>query len=178
MLLLAFASAGMCQTESVQESEPASLETLEEIIVYGNKSMHSLRQELYMAEENLFAVFNSLNSDDEYDINCDYEVRLASRKRQHVCMPNFAQKNEADAASAFMAELQRLASNSQGTGGASYPIRARARKMEYQMWKEMAAMVSEHPELREALIRLASANKILESERERRCEDRILFCRK
>jgi len=66
VLLLALVPVGMCQTTPVQKEEPAPPDTIDEITVYGDKSMRVLRQELFAAEDNAYAVFNMLNDDAEY----------------------------------------------------------------------------------------------------------------
>ena len=172
--MLAFAPVGICQTAAVPTGELESSETIEEIIVYGDKSMNVLRREVYMAEENLFAVFNSLNGNEDIHVQCHYQVLLASHKKVHVCMTMFRKEHEAAVASAYMAELQGMVAGSAG----SYSSRSKVRSNDELMWKELAALASEQPELREAIIKLAKAKQILGSERQRRCEDRIFFCRK
>ena len=105
VLLLALAPIGMCQTTPVQKEEPVPSETIDEITVYGDKSLQVLRQELYRAEDNAYNVFNLLNSD-------------------------------------------------------------------------MEALVVKHPELFRALEEFSHAKRVLESERQRRCEDKILICQR
>jgi len=67
VMMLAAAPASLGQTTSNQENEPASSDTQEEIIVYGRKNLVILRRELYTAEEDFLAKFNSINSDDKFD---------------------------------------------------------------------------------------------------------------
>ena len=175
--MLAFASVGMCQTEPEQESDSASSDVLEEIIVYGDKSLPSIRRELYRAEENLFAMFNSLNSKDEYDIQCDYVELLGSRKRHHICEPNFVLKIKADQANAMMSDGTGLGAQ-KGFYLPHWPMGVVVKK-ERLLWEEMAALAFEHPELREALAKLAEMNQVMEYERQRRCEGSFFIrCRK
>ncbi len=166
VLMLAFAPLGMCQTEPEQESDSASSDVLEEIIVYGDKSLPSIRRELYRAEENVYAMFNSLNSKDEYDIQCDYVDLLGSRKRHHICEPNFVLKIKADQANAMKGDGVRLGEQ-QGFYIPHWQMGVVVKK-EKLLWEEMAALAFEHPELREALAKLAEMNQALESERQRR----------
>ena len=163
--MLAFAPVGLCQTEPEQESDSASSDVPEEIIVYGDKSLPSIRRELYRAEENVFAMFNSLNSKDEYDIQCDYVEQLGSRKRHHVCEPNFVLKIKADQGNAMMSDGGF--GEQKGFYLPHWPMGVVFKK-EKLLWEEMAALASENPELREALAKLAEMNQVLESERQRR----------
>ena len=171
MLLLALAPTGMCQTVPDQEVEPAPSDAIDEIIVYGNKSLHTLRMDLYMAEENVFAVFNSLNSDDEYDVHCYYEAPTGTRIKRRMCRANFVKELTDESAMAMQLALR-------GMGGPYIPNWARVKKKEKLLLEEMEALVAEHPELLEALINLSDAKQILESERQRRCEGSFLICRR
>ncbi len=58
VLMLALVPVGMSQMTTAQESGPASSDTLEEIVVYGNRNIVHLRQVVYAAEDEFFAVFN------------------------------------------------------------------------------------------------------------------------
>ena len=89
VLLLALAPIGMCQTEPVEEANQPPSEITEEIIVYGDKSMSVLRYEMNHAADVTFDLFNSLNSDDEYDIHCYKEASIGSHIMRRVCRPNF-----------------------------------------------------------------------------------------
>jgi hypothetical protein len=85
----AFPSVSLCQSVSDQDVEEKPTKPIEEIIVYGEKSLPNLRREVNRKEENFFAVFSSLNDDDEYDIRCFYEVPSFTHIRRHVCRANF-----------------------------------------------------------------------------------------
>lgn len=78
MLLLVFTPVAVCQTVPVEEAEPAYPDTIEEVMVYGT-SLARLEVKVYRAEEKLFDTFNSLNSDDQYDVHCGYRQRTVSR---------------------------------------------------------------------------------------------------
>ena len=176
VLMLAFAPVGLCQTEPEQESDSASSELPEEITVYGDKSLPSLRRQLFKAEENVFLVFNSLNSKSEYDVHCDYEFFLGSRKRRHVCKPKFFIRIQADNAEAMMSDGGFGAPKGFYLPGLS---NGKVQKKEKLLWEELAALAYEHPELREAFAKLAELNQVMESEVRRRCDDSpIIRCRR
>ena len=159
VLMLAFAPVGMCQTDQVEEAQPESSESIEEIIVYGNKSLNALRREIYKAEENFFEVFNSLNQDFEYDVNCYYEVPTGTHIRRHVCRANFV----VEATSVQYVEVR--------TRGPRYPtlppelVIAKKKKL---LRQKMEALVAEHPQLLQALSEYTEKKQALESEKERR----------
>ena len=102
VLLFALVSVGMCQTASDQEAESASSDTVDEITVYGSKSIIRLRHEFYSVEEDFFDMYNILNSNNDFDVDCDYVTFLGDRRRHHLCMPKFAEKDEANATADMM----------------------------------------------------------------------------
>jgi len=165
-LLLAVTSMGMCQTASAQEVEPAPSDKIEEIIVYGDKSLSRLRSDVYRAEEKVIVLFNSLNSNDEFDIHCIKEASIGSHIKRRVCRANFVSKATADEARGLM------------LGQPYIPAWARIKEKEKLLRKEMEALISESPELLESLSELSDAKQILGSEHKRRCEGRFLICRR
>jgi len=142
-----------------EASEQESSESIEEIVVYGDKSIGVLRREVYKAEENFFDLFNSLNQDFEYDVNCYYEVPSFTHIRHHVCRANFV----VEATSVQYVEIR--------TRGPRYPtvppdlVIAKKKKIFRQKMEEL---IAEHPELLQALTEYTSKRTTLESERDKR----------
>jgi len=175
MLLLLLATSNMGQTvlaEDVEQKLPIAMEeiaseadgqesseSIEEIIVYGDKSLGALRREVYKAEEKFFDLFNSLNQDFEYDVNCYYEVPSFTHIRHHVCRANFV----VEATSVQYVEIR--------TRGPRYPtvppelVIAKKKKLFRQ---KMEALVADHPELLQALTEYNGKRTTLESERDKR----------
>jgi len=142
--MLAFASAGVCQTEPAPENDPTASDTPEEITVYGKKTIMTLRREFYMAQENLFTLFNSLNSDDQYDIECEYVTPLGGRKKYHVCTPKFVRLFEPLPNAAWDMMMD--------TADVSRPPPPGPLQEKHELlWKEMAALVLKHPEMQQAV---------------------------
>lgn len=158
-LVHALASVGMAQTANIEESEAASSETIEEIVVYGEKSIGELRRDVYKAQENFFDLFNSLNQDFEYDVNCYYEAPTGTRIRDHVCKANFV----VEATSVQYVELR--------TSGPRYPtlppdlVIAKKKRI---LRQKMEVLVAEHPELLQALTEYTNKRAAFESAREKR----------
>lgn len=165
ILILAFSSAGMCQTATVSESEPESSDTPEEIVVYGKKSIVQLRRELYIAEESFFSVFNSLNTNKDFNVQCEYVTYLGERRRHHVCMPRFAKRFEAQRSSAIILANDGFSDN---VGSANW---VRVKNKNKLLWQKMAELVLEHPELREAVVNLQRTKGAYDFEREKRKVD-------
>jgi hypothetical protein len=175
LLCLPHAPVGMSRIAYAQEGEEGSPETLdevvsgvvdhestesiEEIIVYGDKPMPTLRREVYKAEGNFFDLFSSLNDHDEFDVRCYYEVPSFTHIRRHVCRANFVvEATSAESAPAF----------SEAIGAFSRPAVFEIRRKKERMRELMEALVAEHPELAQALTQYADTKKILESEKTRR----------
>jgi len=144
-LMLTFASTGMGQTAPDPESEPESSDTPEEIVVYGKKSIVQLRREWYVAEESFFSVFNSLNTNKDFEVTCEYVVYLGDRRRHHVCMPRFATRFEAQRSSSIILGKGGF---SDGVGSTNW---VRMKQKNELLWQKMAELMLDHPELREAV---------------------------
>ena len=138
--------------------EQESSESVEEIIVYGNKSLITLRRGVYRAEDNFFAVFSSLNQDDEYDVRCFYEIPSFTHIRRHVCRAKFV----SDATSAESARLLGK------VGGPARPAELVIQRKKKRLGEIMEALVAEHPELLQALGEYTEKKQIFVSEKERR----------
>ncbi len=142
-----------------EASEQESSESIEEIVVYGDKPLGALRRDVYKSEENFFDLFNSLNQDFEYDVNCYYEVPSFTHIRHHVCRANFV----VEATSVQYVEIR--------TRGPRYPtvppelVIAKKKKI---LRQKMEALVAEHPELLQALTEYTRKRTTLESARDKR----------
>lgn len=170
LLVLSFALATLCQFVLAQEATVKASESIEEIVVYGDKSLSNLRSEMYGAEDDFFAVFNALNSRDEFDIDCDFRTPIGQRRRYHVCTPKFAVKSEAAASARYLQSLhlaagQEEALDLEAAGADFFSHNVRTRRKEELMWREMKKLLSERPELREALAKVARARNRYESAR-------------
>ena len=108
MIVLAFAPVGMCQTNPVEEAEPESSDIPDEIVVYGRKNIVNLRQAVYAAEDSFFAVFNSLNGDDEYDVVCEYVFRIQAHRKLRECKPEFVMQYKRDIAQDWITNLAAI----------------------------------------------------------------------
>jgi hypothetical protein len=159
LLVSGFAPVSMSQSATNEDGESVSPESIEEIVVYGEKSVRELRRDVYKAEENFFDLFNSLNQDFEYDVNCRYEIPTGTHIRRHVCKANFV----VEATSVQYVELR--------TSGPRYPtlppelVIARKKK---RLRQKMETLVAEHPELLQALTEYTNKRMALESERDKR----------
>ena len=161
LLLLVLPLSGECQSDAVQTEEP-----IEEIVVRGHKSIIGLKLEMYKAEEALYDLFNSLNSDDDFDIHCYREAKTGSHIKQRICRTQKLGELLAE-------QTQRMMRGEPYV----YPA-AEIKRMNERMLAEMTEMVSEHPEYLNALVEFTEARKTHDSERKRRCEGRLFICRR
>ena len=170
LLVLGFSSAGAGQATSADEVTPEADKTPEEIIVYGQKSVVILRNELYRAEESFFELFNSLNSNDEFDVDCKKrQGSISQRQKEHRCMPKFAVEFATQASAGFARDMHYGMSR----GGAissfgDLEYQARVRAMEKKMWAEIVELTKSNPEFLEEIKALQRANLALKAEHERR----------
>jgi hypothetical protein len=58
-------------------------------VVYGDKPLFALRREVYRTEAHFRDVFSEINTDDEFDVRCFYEVPSFTHIRRHVCGAQF-----------------------------------------------------------------------------------------
>ena len=70
LLALGFSSLVTGQEAPAEDVDRQTERTPEEIIVYGKTSVIILQNALYRAEESFFDMFNALNSDDLFDVDC------------------------------------------------------------------------------------------------------------
>lgn len=160
-----------CPAAIAQSPPTPEASDLEEITVYGEKSLLDLRSEFYDAQDSFFSVFNSLNSDNDLDIECEFLTPVGQRRRYRVCAPRFSEKAQAAAAAPFLlsmhlARVQREAPDFNAASSSAFPHNHLARKKEKLMWEEMERFLSENPELQEALSVLVDARNRYESARQ------------
>ena len=79
---------------ALQEKEPESVlpggdedidEVVDEVTVYADDSITFLRRKLRTVDEQFFARYNDLNSNDDFDMVCKRETRLGSQIPRQVC---------------------------------------------------------------------------------------------
>lgn len=139
--------------------------TIEEVIVYGNRTLDSLRQEVFRAEEAFYDAFNAVNSTDEYDISCKRRAATGSRMLHRVCEARFVKDLNADLAKAIL------------RGDPPPPINPIIMYKGRLLLAEMQTIAREDPLVLQALIRLAEIRQKFDEEHERRCAGRI-FCQR
>lgn len=158
-------SVGLCQSAVDQKVAETPPESIEEIVVYGEKSLSNLRHEVYRTEENFFAAFNALNEEEEYDVHCFYEIPSFTHIRRHVCRANFVK----DATANEYAGWRR--------GQPATPAKTVIMQKKRRLGEKMELLAAEHPKLLEALNKYTNAKQVLQSEKDK-CGGKLVVCGK
>jgi hypothetical protein len=174
-IVLAFSSAGLGQTTDATVAEPPP-EEMEEIVVYGDKSLLVLKGEIKRASDLVFESFNALNDEDEFDIQCSSRTPTGSNISSRSCRPNYEDR--------IWHEItqRRVAMTDGNRSLASLPIDSaqvafKIQKKKKELDAKMEMMARENPEFAKVLIELLIAERAFAAEKERRCSGRII-CRK
>ena len=168
--LLALSPAGIGQAPLVQAERLETEETVEEIVVIGTKPLRTMRFQMYQAEEDFLDVFNSLNSDDEFDVHCTTYAPTGSHINQRYCVANFVRRFQSDEAQRWMLD-QSPSSPSSWVGFQRDP---RFRAKNKQLQQEFDRLIAASPELRDVLQKFNEAQETYEAERKRRCDGSIV----
>jgi len=159
---------------------------LEEITVRGNQTFISIRNQIERAEDNMYTLFNELNSNDDFDIFCRNRNR-SSHIAQRECEPMFLTKARR-ANSVFALRAMRDGfSATEGFSGAAGDFSAANGSPMFQfgldmimsesaladgemskfeaLQAEMLRIASENPEYLEALMQVGKLKQLLSDER-------------
>lgn len=164
VLALTYAPVGWCQTSSGQDDISAPPESVEEIVVYGEKNLVHMRVEYEHATESFWDVFNSLTIDEQFEVDCEHVVYLGSYRRYHQCKPRFQER------------LEQRATQDMILSGNFYDYRIEGRLLKEKMAlmeQEVTRLLSENPEIQARAENLQQAMGAYESERESRRNKRI-----
>ncbi|MDY6982104.1 MAG: hypothetical protein SV422_03360 [Pseudomonadota bacterium] len=117
----------------------------------------ALRAEIRTLERDMFELFNKLNSDDEFDVTCDFHTPTGSKVPLWRCEPAFIRIAES-------AEYMQMKDNATATGGGlrglgylprrGDDVAFMQREKAAQLQEEMRALALAHPELATAIVAL------------------------
>ena len=161
---VALLGAALCFRTALyaQEAAPAVSEPTappDDVIVVREKEIEELRLRVERAEDDVFARFNEINSDDSYDIHCYERVPINSHISRRVCLSNAARAADTAIADATVRAMQ-------GSGvGASTAVaqakRATQRDTERRVQDELRRLAQDDPILRAEVERLGDAYRAL-----------------
>ena len=138
-----------------QESqENVSQRPIEEIQVTGERTLLTMRNEIIREEENLYRIFNELNSHDRFDIKCKVERRTWSYILARNCYPKFFTDLRRAENSFALSEL-RQAFSDDGVDPALFDMGMGKIKNDREI-RELAA--GDYQALSEEMLRIASEN--------------------
>ena len=164
-----------------QESQQtASQRPIEEIQVTGERTLLTMRNEIIREEENLYRIFNELNSHDRFDITCKEERRVFSHIPARNCYPKFFTDLRMDTTRFAVGEL-RQAFSDDGVDPALFELglsriendRELREKSagDYQaLSEEMLRIATENPDYLNILMKVADLKANYEAARKERFE--------
>ncbi len=91
-------------TAAARDSANASQQPTEEVVVRGRR-LTELRAQVQKTRENAYAIFNEINTTDDFDVHCHDEKKHHSRVTQRVCRAQFEDRVSGAAAKEYMATL-------------------------------------------------------------------------
>ncbi len=168
--------------ETAESSRPG--EAPEEVVVRGRR-LTELRAQVQKTRENAYAIFNEINSTDDFDVHCREESQVFTRVRQRVCRAQFEERISGAAAKEYMATLtwtcppDARGSFTQECLFSGYGQRAadRARTVEAEaptlhdrMNDEMQRLAEEDPRFAQAILEFYEASQQYDAARKRREE--------
>jgi len=167
-------------TVAAQGSSPVTADDStpkEEIVVLG-KRLEELRIQIELAEDDVYARFNEINSNDLFDVHCYERAAAGSRIEKRTCLSNAWRQMDAAFADATVRDLQSssagVASGMDAAGSPSLaasagyshiPQKYRAKQLRTEglVVDEMRRLAREDPQLRAAMLRLGQAYQAEES---------------
>ena len=123
-------------------------EAIDNVVVVGEKSLSQLRNDLFSAEEDFYALYNELNDEDEYDVTCFYETPTGTRIKNHVCRAKFIAAGYAREASRRRMDVSRVANQDSDAAMAEKTARFQ---------EKLETLITANPELQTALARYNNA---------------------
>jgi len=153
------ARSAASEPQQSAEQPSAIAASTEEVIVRGT-SRAFLRQRLEFAEDEMFALYNDLNTIDEFDIHCIVHAQTGTRMGQRTCLPNFEKVLSADKGQAVLAAMRGESS------GTDWMLAEAEMKYKVtQLEEHMQLLAAEHPELLEAMEEVYEAMQSAEPRR-------------
>ncbi len=94
MFLIAAPQLGFCAVAGEADE-------LDEVTVEGS-SFARMRMDMVALEKRFYALYNQLNQNDDFDVNCNSEAPLGSHIQRRVCRVVYYEKAQAEYAQALM----------------------------------------------------------------------------
>jgi hypothetical protein len=157
MVVLVLAMLSICPAQSATSTATTSgpSSELPEVVVE-SKRLSRMRQEIIQVENRFFALFNDLNTEDDFDVHCRHNTPTGTRIQQRVCLVQFYEEAQAEWARAQL------------TGDYAPPAELVALERGPEYRRRALAIINAHPELRRLVKeRDALEKKFLATRKER-----------
>jgi len=136
---------------------------IEEIQVIGTRTFFRLRMQIVEEENKLYGMFNELNSNDDFDIECENIAPTGTHISQRVCEPRFVIEMRASMAQDWLLGIGELNSTSD--------LRVETADQMAKLEEEHDRIVIEHPEYLETLRNFADLQATLKLKKENQWRD-------
>ena len=158
-----FAEGGSEIGDLVPTAPQVSGRQIEEIQVIGARTFFSLRMQIVEEENKLYGMFNELNSNDDFDIECENIAPTGTHISQRVCEPRFVIEMRASMAQDWLLGIGELNSTSD--------LRVETADQMAKLEEEHDRIVIEHPEYLETLRNFADLQATLKLKKENQWRD-------
>jgi hypothetical protein len=151
LLTLAILLTAVCALPTLaMESPPVAGPDTDEITVVGQRSLIALRMQASKAEDEVHAIFNELNTEEEYDVVCKTEERYFSRMKEKKCLPAYAWD-------AYAKEGQNFANKIMGVPTSDIaPANTDLAYHQTRLRERMVEVLKDSPELFDAIVKHAT----------------------
>jgi hypothetical protein len=126
-------------------------EAVEEITVYGEKTVPVIKAQIMRADRKLYGLWNEMNDEREFDVYCRLEGVYASRRKERICLPAFEH-----------GVLEESWNDLSTWTGAGRP-EAEIRKKREIMRNKMIEFAQQNPDLHSAIIERATLQRDLDA---------------
>jgi hypothetical protein len=140
--------------DPADSKDNSELSFIDEVIVVEQKNVSQLRTELKKADDQLFSLYNTLNTDDSLDMICKKQTRIGSQIKYRVCKSSYHRQLEGESGSEFLEDGD--ASASAGPPAGHY---AKVRE-------NMSRLMTENPDLQKAFYKRAILRKKIAEQKE------------
>ncbi len=133
-----------------------SSNTVDEITVTGMATRHVLRRQIVTVENEIYAMYNDLNGDDQYDVICKMVARIGSQIKRRVCKVRYT----------LVAEAQDTEGIIDGSGATYSAFDVRRSSKGFR--ENMAAIANANPKLKALLERRISLQESFDATKSER----------
>lgn len=146
------------QDSSTESDVESASRPIEEIYVVGERTFFALRMEIESAENEVYGLFNELNSNDEFDIKCVKELFVGSHFKKRVCMASYLRKEQARNTQYSLLGIDMMLTLD--------GVRGNVHQKTLALEAEMLSLVQENPTFFEAIRKLTELVGILQLKKE------------